>query len=131
MTLYFVTTPDQLTLLSRAANQVLGLVEPVRGTVVGGPDTLPSEYGGVGTPGWTDTVFRGSWVSADYSKAAVEIVPEMLALAGQTVDVDGVGVTFPVESDGVTELPPELLEENGAFWWSGADVEQGAEEPGP
>ena len=128
MTLYYVTTPEELTLLSTGANLLLGLTEPVRGVVHGGHDSLPTEFAGPGTPGWTDTVFRGSWVSADMTVAAVEIVPEMLALAGQTVMVGDQLVEFPTEAEGVEVLPPELLEENGAFWWDGRDVDQASEQ---
>lgn len=120
---YYVTTPEQLTLLSTAVNLLAGLTEPVRGVVHGGPDTLPAEFRGPGTPGWTDTLFRGSWVSADYTLAAIEVVPEMLAFAGQSVMIGDVLVTMPAESDGVEQLPPELHPEQGAFWWAGADLE--------
>ena len=130
MTRYFVSTPEELTLLSQAVNILSGLSEPVRGEVVGGPDTLPREFRGAGTPGWTDTVFRGSWVSADQSIAAVEVLPDMLAFSGQSVQIGDVLVTLPTEAEGVDQLPPELLPENGAFWWSGADP-QAADTPPP
>lgn len=107
-----------------------GLSKPVRGVVHGGPDFLPTKYMGVGTPGFTDAVFRGSWVAADFSLAAVEIAPEMMEYAGHVMMIDGVEVTFPSESDGVDELPPELLEENGAFWWIGGESQE-PEEPPP
>jgi hypothetical protein len=132
---YYVTTPEDLTLLSTAANLLAGLTEPVRGVVHGGPDSLPTEFAGPGTPGWTDTLFRGSWVSADQTMAGVEVTPDMLRFAGQSVMVGDVLVTMPTEAEGVEELPPELLEENGAFWWEGdtgqTPEEQPPEEPPP
>jgi hypothetical protein len=119
---YYVATPQQLVLLAHAVEALLGLTNPVRGVVHGGPDFLPTTFAGFGTPGWTDSVFRGSWVSADLSLAAVPIVPDMLAFAGQIVVVGEHLVEFPSEEDGVEELPDALLEANGAWWWSGEEL---------
>lgn len=124
MTLYLVTTPEQLTLLAYAANKLVGFTGPVRGVVHGGPDFLPQTFEGFDTPGWTDSVFRGSWVSADGALAALPVAPAMLAFAGQLVVVGEHLVEFPEESEGVAALPPELLEENGAFWWSGEPLDE-------
>jgi hypothetical protein len=114
---YYVTTPEDMLLLTDAINLLGGLTEPVRGTVVGGPDSLPTEYAGPGTPGWTDTIFRGCWLSADQTMAGVEVVPEMEQFGGQSVMVGDVLVTVPTQAECVEELPPELLIENGAVWW--------------
>jgi hypothetical protein len=111
-----------LTLLAYAVNKLVGFTGPVRGTVVGGPDFLPRAFEGFDTPGWTDSVFRGSWVSADGALAALPVTESMFAFAGQLVVVDEHLVEFPEESDGVAELPPELLEENGGWWWSGEEL---------
>lgn len=119
---YYVTTPQHLATLASAVNALCGLSNPVRGTVVGGPDFLPRTFDGPGTPGWTDSVFRGSWVSADLSLAALPVTPDMLAFAGQMVVVGDTLVEFPTEDDGVTELPDALLEVNGAFWWGGEEL---------
>lgn len=116
---YLVTTPDQLTLLAYAVNKLLDFRGPVRGTVVGGPDFLPQTFEGFDTPGWTDSVFRGSWVSADCALAALPVTEAMFAFAGQLVVVGEHLVEFPEESDGVAELPHALTLEGGAFWWSG------------
>lgn len=120
---YLVTTPARLAELSAAVNVLLGFDKPRRGVTVGGPDFVPQEYTGPGTPGWTDTVYRGSWVSKDLALAAVEVSPEMLGMAGKTVQVNGASVTFPEESEGVDELPAKLLPENGAFWWDGRPLD--------
>jgi hypothetical protein len=128
---YYVTTPAALTLLSTAANTLAGLTEPVRGVVHGGPDSLPTEFAGPGTPGWTDTLFRGSWVSADQSMAGIEVTPDMLKFAGQSVMVGDVLMTMPTEDEGVDELPAALLEENGAFWWEGDVQQEPPDEPPP
>lgn len=116
---YYVTTPEHLELLASAVNALCGLGQPVRGTVVGGPDFLPTEYTGIGTPGWTDCMFRGSWVSSDLAQAAISVAPEMLTFADQIVVVGELLVEFPSAEEQVEELPASLLPENGAFWWNG------------
>jgi hypothetical protein len=126
--LYLVTTPEMLSIYSSAIDAQLGIPEPVRGEVVGGPDCVPLVYGGVATPGWTDAVYRGSWVSADRTEACVEITPDMTQFAGMTFEWDGQSYTFPSLEEGVSELPARFLAENGGFWWDGSPL---VEEPPP
>ena len=120
--MYYVTTPQHLATLASAVNALCGLAQPVKGTVHGDVAFTIPDYAGPGTPGWTDSVFRGSWVSADLSQAAITVVPDMLSFSGQLVVVGDTLVEFPTEADGVAELPPALLPENGAFWWDGTPL---------
>jgi hypothetical protein len=122
VSLYLVTTPEMLSIYSSAIDAALGLPEPVRGTTVGGPDCVPFVYGGIGTPGWTDAVYRGSWVSADRTEACVEIVDDMRQFAGAAFEWNGQAYVFPTLDEGVPELPARFLPENGGFWWDGAPL---------
>lgn len=129
--LYLVRTPSELVAIARAVNVLVGLSAPVRGAVVGGPDTLPTEYQGMGTPGWTDAASRGSWVAADLSLAAAPVPAGMEQFSGLTVELDGAPYTLPLLEEAVTEeqLPYALTPEGGAFWWAGHVDENGAPIP--
>ena len=129
--LYLVTTPAMLTVYSSAIDAALGLAEPVRGTVVGGPDCLPLEYAGIGTPGWTDAMYRGAWVSADRTEACVEVRAEMQSFAGVPFEWAGQQYVFPALEEGVTEIPERFLPEAGGFWWNGAPLVEQSEESSP
>ena len=131
MSVYLITTPEMLSIYSSAIDAQLGIPEPVRGTVVGGPDCLPVEYEGVGTPGWTDAVYRGSWVSADQTEACVEILPDMMQFAGVSFEWAGQHYTFPALDEGVPEIPDRFRPENGGFWWDGAPLSEQSEETSP
>jgi hypothetical protein len=122
MSLYLVTTPALLSVYSSVIDATLGIPEPVRGTTVGGPDCVPTTYQGIGTPGWTDAVYRGSWVSADRTEACVEILPDMMQFAGMPFTWAGVDYVFPSLDEGVPEIPARFLPENGGFWWDGAPL---------
>lgn len=115
---YLVSDPDTLMKYARCVDVLVGLQQPLRGTVVGGPDSLPTEWEGVGTPGYTYAAYRGAWRSADETVAGLEVTEIMLPFAGQSATVLGELVTLPTEADLVPEMPPELLEENGATWWT-------------
>lgn len=118
--IYLITTPAQLSLYARAINVLAGLAQPVRGTTVGGPDFVPLRYTGLGTPGWTDSVYRGSWVTADLSEACAQVSEDLLQYAGMQVDVgDGEIVTLPGLDVAVTDIPARFTEAQGAFWWDG------------
>jgi hypothetical protein len=129
--LYLITTPAMLTIYSSAIDAALGIAEPVRGTVVGGPDCLPLEYEGIGTPGYTDAVYRGAWVSADRTEACVEVRPEMTTFAGMPFEWAGQAYVFPTLDEGVTEVPDRFLPENGGLWWNGAPLTEQSEEQIP
>ncbi len=120
--MYLVTSPAQLALYARAINVLAGLAQPVRGVTVGGPDFVPLEYTGFGTPGWTDCVYRGSWVIADLSEACAHVSDDLLQYAGLQVDIgEGVIVTLPGVEVAVEEIPERFTESEGAFWWDGSD----------
>lgn len=126
-TIYLIRTPAELVTIGRAVDVITGLAEPVRGVVSGGPDTLPREYEGPATPGWTDAASRGSWVSADLSMAAAPVPEGMEQLAGLTVEIDGEPYTLPTMDEAVAaeDLPFELTPDGGAFWWAGRTDEEG------
>lgn len=96
--------------MSAAINLFVGLEQPVRGRVVGGPDCLPTTYY-YGAPGWTDSYFSGTLESDDRSIAACEVVDAMLPFEGRTVTTVSGTIRFPLMSETVTEvdLPVSLL----------------------
>lgn len=115
---YLVSDPTTLMKYARCVDILVGLQQPVRGTVVGGPDSLPTEWAGADTPGYTYAAYRGAYKSADEKIAGLEVTEVMLPFAGQSAEVNGDLVTLPTTDQLQKEMPPELLEENGATWWT-------------
>lgn len=115
---YLVTAPEIMMKYARALDIIVGLTQPIRGTVVGGPDSLPTAWEGADTPGFTHAAYRGAWKSVDEKIAGLEVTDAMLPFAGMSAEVLGELVTLPTTDQLVKEMPPELLEENGATWWT-------------
>jgi hypothetical protein len=111
MKLYLVGTQASFVTMSLAVNSLVGLSQPTRGVVGGGPDCLPVTYF-PGAPGWTETYFSGTIDALDGSVSAVPVIDEMFAFEGMSAVVSGTIINLPRLSDAVAEEQlPQILKD--------------------